>query len=149
VRLSQPEAVQLKDFDRAFGFDDDGRLVQRSGHAQLQAAATRQQMDRTLFPALNAPFDALAKDPGNWDAALRAGIVYSQWGEWDSAADFLVRSAELNHYQNPYPLFFLGKVRQSQGMLDEARRCFAQAVALSAGERNPAFQEAIEQLRKK
>ena len=148
VRCLPPDAVQLHDYDAAFGFGEDGRLVNRWTRAQLQQASTRRQIDGILFPALNPIFDELAKEPDKWNALLRAGVIYSQWGELDTAADLLGRSAELNH-QNPYPLFFLGKVRESQGMLAEARRYYQQAVDLDSGQPNPAFREALERLRGK
>jgi hypothetical protein len=149
VQLCPPEAIHLGVYDAAFGFGEDGRLLYKWTRIQLQQASTRQEIDRILFPELNSILDALAKDPGDWNASLRAGIVYSQWGELDAAADFLQRSAELNHYQNPYPVFFLGKVRESQGMLADARRYYSQAVALDSGRTNRAFRDALERLRQK
>jgi hypothetical protein len=149
VRLCPPGAVQLRDYDEAFGFDDEGRLVHRWTSAQLQQASTREQTGPILFPMLNGVFDTLAKEPGNWPTLLRAGMVYSQWGELDTAADFLQRSAELSHYQNPYPLFFLGQVREAQGMFSEARQYYAKAVALDSGASNPAFRQALERAMKK
>ena len=149
VRLAPPDAVRPGDYDAAFGFDDEGRLVWRWTHAQLAQAGTREQVDRILLPALNPIFDTLAREPGYWAALLRAGVVYSQWGELDMAADFLQRAAAQNHDQNPYPLYFLGQVRETQGMLDEARRLYAQAVALDTGQPNPAFRQALERVRQK
>ena len=66
-----------------------------------------------------------------------------------AAADYLERSAELGHHQNPYPMFFLGKVRESQGRLIEARRYYSEAVALDSGQANPAFRAAMERVREK
>src|SRR5262249_22739980 len=149
VRLAPPEAVRPGDYDAAFGFDDEGRLLWQWTHAQLALAGTREQTDRIIFPALNPAFDTLARDPGAWTALLRAGVVYSQWGELDVAADFLQRSAAQNHDQNPYPIFFLGQVRESQGMFGEARRLYAQAVALDTGQPNPAFRQAREHVAQK
>ncbi len=149
VRFAAADAVRPGDYDAAFGFDDEGRLVQRWTHAELAQAGTREQADRVLLPALIPIFDTLAKEPENWTALLRAGVVYSQWGELDTAADFLRRSAAQNHDQNPYPLYFLGQVRESQGMLDEARRLYAQAVALDTSQPNPAFRQALERVRQK
>ena len=147
VRLSPPSAVHLRDYDAAFGFGEDGRLLQQWTRAQLQQASTREQADRILFPGLNSALDALAKDPENWDALLRVGVVYSKWGQLDQATDYLEHSAEQSHGQNPYPAFFLGQVREAQGRMDEARRYYAQAVALDPGRQNPAFQEALERVR--
>ena len=149
VRLAPPDAVRPGDYDAAFGFDDEGRLAWRWTHAQLAQAGTRERTDRILLPALNPIFDTLTREPGDWPALLRAGVVYSQWGELDMAADFLQRSAAQNHEQNPYPLYFLGQVRESQGMFGEARRLYAQAVALDAGQPNPAFGQALERVRQK
>jgi hypothetical protein len=149
VRFIPPHAVRPGDYDAAFGFNDEGRLVWRWTHAQLAQAATREQTDRILLPALNPVFDTLAHEPGDWPALLRAGVVYSQWGELDMAADFLQRSAAQNHDQNPYPLFFLGQVRESQGLLDEARQLYGKALALDSGQPNPAFREALERVRQK
>ncbi len=149
VRFAPPDAVRPGDYDAAFGFDEEGRLVWRWTHAQLAQAATREQTDRILLPALNPTFDALAREPGAWPALLRAGVVYSQWGELDLAADFLQRSAAQNHEKNPYPLYFLGQVRESQGMFDEARRLYAKAVTLDTGQPNPAFRQALERVRQK
>jgi tetratricopeptide (TPR) repeat protein len=149
VRFAPPDAVRPGDYDAAFGFDEEGRLVWRWTHAQLAQAGTREQTDRILLPALNPTFDALAREPGAWPALLRAGVVYSQWGELDLAADFLQRSAAQNHEQNPYPLYFLGQVREWQGMFDEARRLYAQAVTLDTGQPNPAFRQALERMRQK
>ncbi|MBZ5594377.1 MAG: hypothetical protein LAP39_19220 [Acidobacteriia bacterium] len=149
VRLSPPSAVQLRDYDEAFGFGEDGRLQGQWTHAQLQQASSREQADRILFPALNSAFDELAKDSGKWDALLRAGVVYLKWGELDEAADYLGRSAERVHDQNPYPAFFLGQVREAQGRIGEARRCYADAVALDPGRQNPAFREALERVRER
>jgi hypothetical protein len=149
VQSRAPSAVRLGDYDTAIGYGEDGALIRQWPRAQLQAASTREQTDRILFPALNSVFDALAKDPGNWDALLRAGVVYFKWGELDAAADYLERSAELSHHQNPYPMFFLGQVRESQGRLIEARRCYSEAVALDSGQANPAFRAALERVREK
>jgi len=147
VQLVPPSAVQLRDYDAAFGFGEDGRLRGQWTRAQLQQASTREQADRILFPELNAPFDALANDPGNWNALLRAGVVYLKWGELGQAADYLARSAEQSHDQNPYPAFFLGQVCEAQGRIGEARRYYAQAVALDPGRQNPVFREALERVR--
>ena len=149
VRLVPPSAVQLRDYDAAFGFGEDGRLIGRWTRAQLQQASMREQADRILFPELNALFDALAKDAGNWDALLRAGVVYLKWGELDQATDYLDRSTEQSHDQNPYPAFFLGQVREAQGRVDQARRYYARAVALDPGRQNPAFREAFERVRER
>jgi len=148
VRFEAADTVRLGDYDAAFGFDDEGRLVWRWTHAQLAQAGTREQTDRILLPALNPIFDTLAKEPENWTALLRAGVVYSKWGELDMAADDLQRSAALNHDQNPYPLYFLGQVRESQGRLDEACQLYAQAVAHDSGPSNPAFRQALERVQK-
>jgi tetratricopeptide (TPR) repeat protein len=149
VRSCPPSAVQLHDYDVAFGFDGEGGVRGRWTRAQLEQASTREQLDRILFPVLNPIFDALAKDPGNWEALLRGGVVYFKWGELDAAADYLERSAELSHHQNPYPMFFLGQVREAQGMLAEARRFYSEAVALDSGQANPAFRAAFERVREK
>jgi hypothetical protein len=149
VRSCPPSAVRLGDYDVAFGFTSDGGLLRKWSRAQLQEASTREQTDRILFPALNPIFDALAKDPGNWEALLRGGVVYFKWGEQDTAADYLQRSAELSHHQNPYPMFFLGQVREAQGKLPEARRYYSEAVALDPGRTNPAFRAALERVREK
>jgi len=149
VRSCPPSAVQLRDYDAAFGYGEDGALIGQWMRAQLQDAPTRERKDRILFPALNPIFDALAKDPGNWETLLRAGIVYSKWGEMDAAADYLERSAELSHHQNPYPMFFLGQVREAQGRLPEARRYYSEAVAMDSGQANPAFRAALERVREK
>ena len=149
VRLAAPAAVRPGDYDAAFGFDEEGRLVWRWTHAQLVQAGTREQTDRILLPALNPIFDTLTREPDAWPALLRAGVVYSQWGELDMAADFLQRSAAQNHDQNPYPLYFLGQVRELQGMFGEARRLYAQAMALDTGQPNPAFRQALERVRQK
>ena len=65
------------------------------------------------------------------------------------AADFLQRSAAQNHDQNPYPLYFLGQVRESQGMFDEARQLYGKAVALDSVQPNPVFRQALERVRQK
>lgn len=147
VRLCPPSAVQLRDYDEAFGFGEDGRLLSQWTRAQLQEASTREQTDRILFPGINSAFDALAKEPGNWDALLRAGVIYLKWGELDRATEYLERSAEQNHNQNPYPAFFLGQVCEAQSRIAEARRYYAKAVALDPGRQNPAFREALERVR--
>ncbi len=149
VRSCPPSAVQLRDYEAAFGYGEDGALIGQWTDAQLQQASTREQTHRILFPALNSVFDALAKDPGNWEALLRGGVVYFGWGELDAAADYLERSAELSHHQNPYPMFFLGQVREAQGKFTEARRCYSEAVALDSGQANPAFRVALERVRER
>jgi hypothetical protein len=149
VQSRPPSAVRLGDYDVAFGFASDGSLLRKWSRAQLQEASTREQTDRILLPALNPIFDALAKDPGNWEALLRGGVVYFKWGEQDAAADYLERSAELSHHQNPYPMFFLGQVREAQRKFPEARRYYSEAVALDSGQANPAFRAALERVREK
>jgi hypothetical protein len=149
VRFSAPSAVQLRDYDVAFGFASDGGLLGKWSRARLQETSTREQTDRILFPGLSPIFDALAKDPGNWEALLRGGVVYFKWGEQDAAADYLERSAELSHHQNPYPMFFLGQVREAQRKFPEARRYYSEAVALDSGQANPAFRAALERVREK
>ena len=149
VRRLPPSAVRPGDYDAAFGYGEDGGLLGTWTRAQLQQASTREQTDRILFPSLNAIFDTLVKDPSNWEALLRAGVVYFKWGERDAAADYLERSAELSHHQNPYPMFFLGQVREAQGRFTEARRCYSEAVALDAGQANPAFRAALQRAREK
>jgi hypothetical protein len=149
VRSCPPSSVRLIDYDVAFGFASDGGLLRKWSREQLHEAATREQTDRVLFPTLNPIFDALAKDPSNWEALLRGGVVYFKWGEQDAAADYLERSAELSHHQNPYPMFFLGQVREAQGKFTEARRYYSEAVALDPGRTNPAFRAALERVREK
>jgi tetratricopeptide (TPR) repeat protein len=73
--------------------------------------------------------------------------VYLKWGELDTAANYLERSAELSHHQNPYPMFFLGQVREAQGKFAEARGYYSAAVALDPGRTNPAFRAALERAR--
>jgi tetratricopeptide (TPR) repeat protein len=148
VRLARPSTVHLRDYDAAFGFGEDGRLLGRWTRMQLQQAVA-EQADRILFPELNSPFDTLAKDGGNWEALLRAGVAYLKWGKLDQATNYLERSAEQSHDQNPYPAFFLGQVREAQGRVVEARRYYARAVALDPGRQNPAFRAAFERVREK
>jgi tetratricopeptide (TPR) repeat protein len=147
VRSCPPSSVRLIDYDVTFGFASDGGLLRKWSREQLHETSTREQMDRILFPALNPIFDALAKDPGNWEALLRGGVVYLKWGELDTAANYLERSAELSHHQNPYPMFFLGQVREAQGKFAEARGYYSAAVALDPGRTNPAFRAALERAR--
>jgi hypothetical protein len=149
VRSCPPSAVRLSDYEVAIGFASDGSLLRQWSRAQLLEASTREQTDRILFPALNPIFDALAKDPGNWEALLRGGVVYFKWGEQDTAVNYLERSAELSHHQNPYPMFFLGQVREAQGKFTEARGYYSEAVALDPGRTNPAFWAALERVREK
>ncbi len=149
VRYRPASAVRLADYDVVFGYGEDGGLLNKWTRTQLQQAATREHTDRILFPALNPVLDALAKNPANWEALLRGGVVYFKWGELDAAADYLERSAELSHHQNPYPMFFLGQVRESQGKVSEARRYYSEAVAVDSGQANPVFRAALERVREK
>jgi len=143
VQLAKAETVNPADYDYAFGFDDEGRLISQWTHAQLQQAASGEERDRVLFPTLKGVFDDKGKWSGEWLPLLRAGQIYWQWGQADSASICLHRSAELDGFHNSYPFFFLGQVSEEQGKSNEAADYYAKAVALDGSPPNPAFREAL------
>jgi Tetratricopeptide repeat len=149
VQLAKPERIDLRDYDYAFGFDDDGRLISQWTHAQLEASANPEQRDRILYPELNGVLAKNGKSADQWLALLRAGQIYWQWGQLESAANCLRRSAELEGGHNPYPFFFLGEVREDQGSLAEAAQYYAKALALDGSRPNPAFREALNRVQRK
>ena len=143
VQLAKAETVNPADYDYAFGFDDEGKLISQWTHAQLQQAANGEQRDRVLFPMLQGVFGESGKWSGEWLPLLRAGQIYWQWGQLESAGICLRRSAELDGFHNPYPLFFLGQVSEDQGKFNEAAEYYKKAVALDGRPPNPAFREAL------
>lgn len=145
VELVRPDTVDPADYDYAFGFDDDGKLISTWNRDQLRSATSGEQRDRVLYPTLSRIFDD-AKWSGKWTPLLRAGQTYWQWGQLDSAAICLRRSAELEGSHNPYPFFFLGLVREDQGVPSEAAQLYQRAIALSGDQPNPAFREALDRL---
>lgn len=149
VRLARPDEVNPGDYDYAFGFDDDGKLVSHWTREQLQAAATGERRDRVLYPTLNSVFGADEKWSGEWMPLLRAGQIYWQWGQLNSAAICLRRSAELEGGHNSYPFFFLGLVREDQGSAADAAALFKRAIALDGSQPNPAFREALDRVQGK
>ena len=149
VQLAKPDRVNPADYDYAFGFDSDGNLISQWTHEQLQKAASGEQRDRVLLPMLNAVFNGSAKWSGEWLPLLRAGQIYWQWGQLESATICLRRSTELDGGHNPYPLFFLGEVSEDQGRWADARDYYAKSVALDGSPPNPAFHEALERVERK
>ena len=143
VQLAKADTVNPADYDFAFGFDDEGKLISQWTHAQLQQAATGEQRDRVLFPTLKGIFGEGSKWSGEWLPLLRAGQIYWQWGQLESAGICLRRSAELDGFHNSYPFFFLGQVSEDQGKFNEAAEYYTKAVALDGNPPNPAFREAL------
>jgi tetratricopeptide (TPR) repeat protein len=146
VQLAKADTVNPADYDYAFGFDDEGKLISQWTHAQLQQAATGEQRDRVLFPTLKGVFGDNSKWSGEWLPLLRAGQIYWQWGQLQSAGICLRRSAELDGFHNSYPFFFLGQVSEDQGKFNEAAEYYTKAVALDGNPPNPAFREALTRL---
>jgi tetratricopeptide (TPR) repeat protein len=146
VQLAKADTVNPADYDYAFGFDDEGKLISQWTHTQLQQATSGEQRDRVLFPTLKGVFGDNSKWSGEWLPLLRAGQIYWQWGQLESAGICLRRSAELDGFHSSYPFFFLGQVSEDQGKFNEAAEDYTKAVALDGKPPNPAFREALDRV---
>ena len=148
VQLAKPEVVNPAEYDYGFGFDDEGNLISQWTHAQLAQAAAGQQRDLVLYPTLKTVMGEGSKWSGEWLPLLRAGQIYWQWGQLDSATLCLRRSAELDGNHNSYPFFFLGQVNEDQGKLTEAAENYSKAISLDGNPPNPAFREALNRVKR-
>lgn len=144
VALKWPAAVKANGFDTAVLFERDGRLKKILVGRELEAA----NPDVLLVPALDTHLRIIQTEPGNFMSLLSAGIEYLEGGWPERALSYLERAAAADA-RNPYPAFFLGQAMEAQGNRAAARARYEQAIALDAPPGNPAFRQALMQLRSK
>ncbi len=149
VRFVTLSSANPADYDFSFGFDDDGFLISERTKEQLQTASTGEPRDRVLMPSLNLIFNRKGNWEAEWLPLLRAGQIYWQWGDIDSALHRLQQSAEADGNKNPYPFFFMGQIREEQGDKAEAARLYEQAVSLDGKRPNPVFTAALARVKSK
>ena len=154
VILALPENITVTGFDRAFAFDDQGKLVSEWRREELSNLsrpdeAVISDADLVLHTALKPIRNALVENPDDWHKRLTAGITFWEWGQLEKAQAHLEAAAESNGFENPYPMFFLGQVSEWQGHHEKARGYYQQAIEREGESPNPAFREALTQLQQK
>ena len=149
VRRVGVEHVNLTNFDLAFTFDPDGRLLRKVSKQELQQAAASSGeaplADRILIPELEASARRLENDPGDWEAHLEIGKAYWDWGWVEKARSHLEAARTLDAERNPYPFFFLGQIAEAEGNLVEAARLYRQAIEREDSPK-PDFREALDRV---
>ncbi len=148
VRRMGAEGVNLTDFDLAFTFDPDGRLLRQVSKQELQQAAASSGeaplADRILIPELEALAQPLDDDPTAWEAHLKMGVAYWDWGWVPKARTHLETARTLDGGRNSYPFFFLGQIAEGEGNRAEAARFYREA--LDREDSNPGFREALDRV---
>ena len=148
VRRVGVEHVNLTNFDLAFTFDPDGRLLRQISKQELQQAAASSgetpPADRILIPELEALAQPLEDDPTAWEAHLKMGVAYWDWGWVPKARTHLETARTLDGGRNPYPFFFLGQIAEADRNRAEAARLYREA--LDREDSNPGFREALDRV---
>ena len=98
-------------------------------HYRLGQIAEREEDPRA---ALEHYRQALEHAPGNYEAAVRLGLLYARAGNLDRA-QALLEGALRYAPRHARALFTLGQVHQVRGALDIARAYYAEAVAADPG----------------
>jgi tetratricopeptide (TPR) repeat protein len=75
---------------------------------------------------------ALARDPGDFEAAIDLGSAWQASGRWDQAR-VVFEAALARHGSRPEPWLGLGQIAAGQGQWAEALRCFQKAAELGPG----------------
>jgi tetratricopeptide (TPR) repeat protein len=75
---------------------------------------------------------ALARDPGDLEAAIDLGSAWQAGGRWDEARS-VFETARARHGTRPEPWLGLGQIAAGQGQWAEALRCFQKAAELDPG----------------
>ncbi len=154
VTLARPENITVSGFDRAFAFDDQGKLAAEWPREELSSLSSPDDLaisdaDLVLHAALKPIHKALVENPDQWHERLAAGIIFWEWGQLEKAKGHLEAAARSNGFENPYPLFFLGQVSEWQGNHEKARGYYQQAIEREGDSPNPSFREALTQLQQK
>lgn len=139
IRLVHGGDVQASAVNHVFGYDEQGRLVLDLDQAQLQGDAWR-------VPELQPHLAALAKDPRDFYALLKAGALYWEWGMREQAKEYLVRAQAASDGKNGYPAYFLGQIAEDEKNVPAARRYYEQAIAADQPTPNPVFTAALARL---
>ena len=149
VRRVGVEEVNLSDFDYAFAFGPDGRLVRELSKHELQQTAGESAIappaDLVLIPELQAPLGRMAFDRNPWHPHLQLGLAYWEWGLAEKARRHLETAKTLDGGKNPYPFFYLGQIEEAEGSRAEAARLYREAIE-RLDPPNPAFTEALERV---
>ncbi len=143
------EDVNLSEFDFAFTFDPEGRLLREINKDELlRAAASSGEVplsDRVLIPELGAPADELERDPDSSHAHLQIGVAYWDWGLVEEARRHLETARTLDGARNPYPFFYLGQIEEAEGRHSEAAGLYREALKREDPP-NPGFTEALKRV---
>ena len=149
VRRVGVEEVNLSEFDFAFTFDPEGRLLREINKDELLRAAPSSGdvplSDRVLIPELGTPTDQLESDPDSSHAHLQIGVAYWDWGLVEQARRHLETAKTLDGARNPYPFFFLGQIAEAEGRHSEAAGLYREALKREDPP-NPGFTEALERV---
>lgn len=159
VSWINPDQLEGMHADRAWLFRSDGSVArtldQQSRLAGVPDFGISGQ-DLVKYPDLlefaSAPQAADAGDAGDAGDAtgfrfLKCGTSFLSYNAPDRAELCLRRSAELIP-GNPYSHYYLGKALEALGRFGEARSAYAAAVANAGASPNPAFNQALETLRR-
>ena len=144
VTLARPANITVSGFDRAFAFDDQGRLVSEWPRKELSNLSSSDDLvisdaDLVLHAALKPIRNSLVENPDQWHKRLAAGIIFWEWGQLEKAEGHLEAAARSNGFENPYPLFFLGQVNEWQGNYEKARGYYQQAIDREGDSPNPSI----------
>lgn len=159
VRFLNTSEVALSDYTQVWGFNKNGerafveldpeRLVEKI-YGTLGAGVDAKIL--LLYPALRREFLDIdekiqSRVMGDGYKLLKIGQELMEYGDVGDANFFLNRASILLP-ENPYPLFFLGKVAQQKGDLKLAEKYFLKAVDLQrGGDTNMYFADALRTVR--
>lgn len=153
VSWINPDQLERNRPDQAWLFRSDGSVARvmdkQSPLAEVSEFGISSE-DLVKYPDL-LEFTSPPQVDHAGDAAgfrfLKCGTTFLSYNAPDRAEFCLRRSAELIP-RNPYSHFYLGKALEALGCLDEARDAYAEAVANAGTSPNPAFNQALETLRR-
>ena len=147
VRRVGVEDVNLADFDLVFVFDPQGRLLREVSKQELRKASSSSdeaRVDRILIPELDELAEPAQSDSNAWEARLKLGVAYWEWGWAAKARTHLQAVRTLDGDRNPYPFFFLGQIAEAEGSRAEAALLYREA--LEREDSNSGFREALERV---
>lgn len=148
-----PDQLERDRPDHAWLFRSDGSLARVMGKQSALANVPEfriSSQDLMKYPDL-LEFALPPQAGQTGDEAgfrfLKCGTTFLSYNAPDRAEFCLRRSAELIP-DNPYSHYYLGKALEALGRLDEARGAYAEAVENAGTSPNPAFNQALETVRR-
>lgn len=152
VRFVPAPLVDLAGSSEVWAFRSDGSLVRRAAESEYRAVeqTTGQAIGANplVYPALLDAF-AGAAAAGSREEGFRmlsCGSALLAYGNASAAEGCLLKSAALIP-DNPYPWFYLGRLRENEGQFAAAREFYWRAVGADQRDApNPAFRDAVERV---